>query len=94
MICCNGLLTPNYFYISRLRKVNEEAKNRNVSILDEHYKQFGDESKNTSEEMDGNKLKNYPLKRNLSMVNIGLAGHLFDTRCFNECIDICEKHEV
>ena len=25
---------------------------------------------------------------------LGLEGHLFDTKCFNECIDICEKYHV
>lgn len=30
IITCNKELTPNYFYISRLRKVNDEAKIRNV----------------------------------------------------------------
>ena len=28
------------------------------------------------------------------IVAIGLEGHLFDTKCFNESIDICEKHKV
>ena len=28
------------------------------------------------------------------IVAIGLEGHLFDTKCFNESIDICEKFKV
>lgn len=34
------------------------------------------------------------LKRNLSLVTLSLQGHLFDTKCFNSCIDICEKYGV
>lgn len=34
------------------------------------------------------------LRRNNSFIVLGLEGHLFDTKCFNECIDICEKHKV
>jgi len=38
--------------------------------------------------------KNKGLKRNLSLVTLSLHGHLFDTKCFNNCIDICEKYGV
>jgi hypothetical protein len=34
------------------------------------------------------------LKRNLSLLTITLEGHLFDTRCFNQVIDLCEKEGV
>jgi len=34
------------------------------------------------------------IPRNLSMVTLSLKGHLFDTKCFNKCIDICEEHQV
>lgn len=34
------------------------------------------------------------LKRNMSMVNVSLKGHLFDTKAFNHTIDICEKNGV
>lgn len=28
------------------------------------------------------------------MVTLKLKGHLFDTKCFNKCIDICQNHDV
>ena len=34
------------------------------------------------------------LRRNTSCIVLGLEGHLFDTKCFNDCIDICERHQV
>ena len=34
------------------------------------------------------------IKRNLSLVTINLQGHLFDTKAFNQCIDICEANEI
>uniref|UniRef100_A0A7S3IKI2 LOR/SDH bifunctional enzyme conserved domain-containing protein n=1 Tax=Strombidium inclinatum TaxID=197538 RepID=A0A7S3IKI2_9SPIT len=34
------------------------------------------------------------IPRNLSIVTLSLKGHLFDTKCFNSCIDICEEHSV
>lgn len=34
------------------------------------------------------------LKRNMSLITLKLTGHLFDTKCFNECIDICENHSI
>lgn len=34
------------------------------------------------------------LRRNLSLVTLSLMGHLFDTKCFNSCIDICEKNNI
>ena len=30
----------------------------------------------------------------MSMVNVSLKGHLFDTKAFNHTIDICEKNGV
>ena len=34
------------------------------------------------------------LARNLSLITISLQGHLFDTNCFNQCLDICEKNKI
>lgn len=34
------------------------------------------------------------IPRNLSMVILNLKGHLFDTKCFNKCIDVCEEKNI
>jgi hypothetical protein len=34
------------------------------------------------------------LRRTLSLVTVSLAGHLFDTHCFNKAIDACEQGGV
>lgn len=34
------------------------------------------------------------LRRNLSLVTVSLCGHLFDTKCFNNVIDLCEENQV
>lgn len=30
----------------------------------------------------------------MSLVTLSLIGHLFDTKCFNKCIDICENNKI
>ena len=49
-------------------------------------------AKATAKEEQPSKKKG--LRRANSFIVVGLDGHLFDTKCFNECIDICEKHNV
>lgn len=41
-----------------------------------------------------NEKKQSRIRRNLSFITLGLEGHLFDTKCFNNCIDICEQNQV
>lgn len=71
IICCNGKLTPNYHYISQLRKYNEMQKREEQEIKELKTKSKG-------------------LKRAVSFTSICLSGHIFDTRFFNDAIDLLE----
>mmetsp|Transcript_38596 Transcript_38596/g.27915 ORF Transcript_38596/g.27915 Transcript_38596/m.27915 type:complete len:88 (-) Transcript_38596:229-492(-) len=66
-----------------MRAINERDKAQK-----EEYKQTIDDLvKNEGNQKGG-------LKRSQSLLTIVLSGHLFDTRCFNSCLDICEKFGV
>lgn len=83
ILCMHGGLTPNYSYIADLRAINEKVKAQQAELR----KELEEEEANKSPKKRG-------LARNLSLVTLSLQGHLFDTKCFNQCLDICEKNKI
>ena len=80
IICCAGELTPQFSYIAELRAMNEQMTKYQENLKIELKEQSPGLRKG--------------IKRNLSLVTISLQGHLFDTKCFNKCIDICEENKI
>jgi alpha-aminoadipic semialdehyde synthase len=97
-ICCHGQLTPKYSYIADLRKMNAKVNLDIQEIYEEMPDTDGAQIHSSSKQEAGMTLHapkmGGKLKRNLSLVNITLQGHLFDTKCFNQCIDICEEFSI
>ena len=83
ILCMHGQLTPNYSYIMELRAINEKVKAQQTELR-----------KKLEEEENEKSPKKRGLTRNLSLVTLSLQGHLFDTKCFNHCLDICEKNKI
>mmetsp|Transcript_14194 Transcript_14194/g.24131 ORF Transcript_14194/g.24131 Transcript_14194/m.24131 type:complete len:137 (-) Transcript_14194:250-660(-) len=93
IICSNGELTPNYRYIQELRNINQKEKTQE-KLIEEN-------EEGMTETGDGDDLKEIEQRRpfrkipkNISMVMLNLTGHLFDTKCFNKCIDVCEAQGI
>lgn len=84
-ITTHGKLNPKYTYIAEMRAINEREKAQT-----EEYKKTVNEVAQ-EQQNSGNK---GGLKRSQSLLTIVLSGHLFDTRCFNSCLDICEQSGV
>lgn len=78
IITANGELMPNYKYIQTLREQNETLKKQK----EEFDKMANDTRKNSS------------LQRSMSQITMEMKGHLFDTRFFNNSIDILEAANV
>lgn len=79
IICCHGSLTPNYVYIDEMRKVREQAKKHQ----EEYMKQIKEAQKKTSS-----------LRRGHRFATVVFNGHLFDTKFFNNLIDILEENSI
>lgn len=92
IICSNGALTPGYKYISELRKIAQREKSQQKV-----YESESEKDPNEEEPEDKDAMRSRPFRlipRSISMVMVSLRGHLFDTRCFNNCLDVCEQHKI
>jgi len=78
VITCHGELTPNYKYIAELRKRNEDLANQNEEFEKEAAKIKRDSG----------------LQRSMSTATLTMMGHLFDTKFFNNSLDILEKQNI
>ena len=81
ILTSHGELTPNYKYIAELRSANEKIKAVQLKLEEERKQEEAQPQKKG-------------LTRNLSLVTMSLQGHLFDTKAFNQTIDICENNKI
>mmetsp|Transcript_25228 Transcript_25228/g.27964 ORF Transcript_25228/g.27964 Transcript_25228/m.27964 type:complete len:132 (+) Transcript_25228:1033-1428(+) len=77
IVCYNGALTKNYNYITQLRKLNELQKKEEQEIKE-------------MEELKKKPRKSKGLKRAISFTSLCISGHIFDTKFFNDSLDILE----
>lgn len=92
---CHGKLTPRFEYIAAIRQYNEKMNLKHADIYEEEETRSLQESAIIEEADKALNLKPMgKLRKNLSLVTVELEGHLFDTKCFNQAIDICEANGI
>lgn len=79
IICCHGELTPNFYYIMKMREFREQTQ-----LAEEEYKQTLKESVR----------KTSTLRRGMRFTTVVFTGHLFDTQFFNRIVEILNEFDL